>query len=210
MSQAALMMAARDRLQLLLSLTRDSCDIGLDGKPKPACGELYVAVHPAGWSPGPDGGDVGIDEVFGIAVTITRRLNEAPGDRWGSEIWVKKDTGIEPIARRVALELAGDTTGDITTQSRYLVLQAANEYIRVWGRAGGLGLPPEWEGSTEWAGGFVDPLKFRDGGNPAPRGTDWFSAAPPSGELGEQIEAGVSQTLTFGGARRLQMISVAT
>jgi len=49
----------------------------------------------------------------------------------------------------------------------------------------------------------VQPLFFRDGGRPTPRGADWFSAT-------KDAKAGISQTLTFGDALREQTIESMT
>lgn len=51
---------------------------------------------------------------------------------------------------------------------------------------------------------FVEPLRFTDGGRRARRGGDWWIAS------GKEKYAGYSQTMTFGRARRVQLISEMT
>jgi hypothetical protein len=58
------------------------------------------------------------------------------------------------------------------------------------------------------ANGFVVPPRLRDGGKPQDRGPEWFWA---EGEgKGKLAPAGISQTLTFGGAERYQTIESMT
>ncbi len=61
-----------------------------------------------------------------------------------------------------------------------------------------------------YAGGFVEPLRFVSGSIPEIKGPEWFTSPPLLGELGEQIECGVAQTVNFFGARRCQRIDQAT
>src|SRR5262249_40579634 len=125
MSRRALYKAMRDFIQARLGLDSDSCEIGFSGKPKPSCGELYVAIHPLPTRMIVDG-DVGVGKSYGGRVTITRRLGYSPDDRRGIEIWLKDDEGVEAIAEVIIRELAGDSTGSLDTQSRYALIRRAN------------------------------------------------------------------------------------
>ncbi len=198
MSQAALLMAVRDQLQELLGLDVNSCEVCFSGKPKPSCGELFVAVHPGPWRPDPDvgqGGDVGWGEILGCRVTVTRRLGYSPMDRWGVEVYLKPQDGMDALLRKIVAHLAATSNGDLENQTRYLVMSAANDYIVQRDGAG--------------AGQFFEPLRLVDGGSLEEKGPEWFSAPPPDQD-GGQYECGVSQTLQFGGARRLQGIGSVT
>lgn len=57
--------------------------------------------------------------------------------------------------------------------------------------------------ANQGGNGFEEPLRFRDGGRPTPQGGKWFKAR------NVQI-AGLSQTLQFRDARRVQKIEEAT
>jgi hypothetical protein len=50
--------------------------------------------------------------------------------------------------------------------------------------------------------GFIEPLRFEGGAPPVRRGPWWFSA-----EGDDDPPAGLSQTLVFGRARRIQTLS---
>jgi hypothetical protein len=167
----------------------------LDGQPPPVAGEQFVAV----WYPSDRAGmdaDVGFVEICGCRVTVTRRLDYSPGDRWGTEVWLKATTGLEAVCRKIARELAGDNTGNLDTQSRYLTLIAANQII-------GIGTPPNY-----YDGGFVTPLRLVDLGVPEPKGWMWFSSVPP--EDTQPVYSGVAQTITLTGALRGQVLSEMT
>lgn len=66
-----------------------------DGRPPPACGQVFVAV----WSDGArDSRQRGaLEEVVGVKVTVTLRLSSAPFDRW---ILVRRDLEVRLNAIR--------------------------------------------------------------------------------------------------------------
>lgn len=99
MSQAAYALAVRDAIQAVMPSPwgdSNSVEVGLDGQPKPSCGEWYVAIHPGEWSA--DNGDFDLNEYVSLNVTITRRLGYSPQDRWGPEVWTKSG-GLDALAR---------------------------------------------------------------------------------------------------------------
>jgi hypothetical protein len=176
MSQRALLLAVRDYLRQQMQLTDAECDILYDGQPPPDCGERFIAVHAGEWR----GGDVEArDDTFGVNVTVTRRTSYAPADRVVSPLtgpdFLALDKTLDQVASLLHKDPAAAGSG-----TAYPVLALANATI----------------GSA--ANGFVEPLTFRDGGRPEPKGSDWFSAEPGQGVCG------ISQTLSFSGARRIQ------
>lgn len=176
MSQGILCTAVVTRLQSVLSLSSTSVEFMFDGQPPPMCGEEFFAVWPGAWRPN----DIeGLDEEFGVNVTLTRRARFAPKDRRATEIWTKLTTGMDARLRQIIAAIHLDKGSDA-------ILNAANTLLG---------------GSVN---GFVEPLKFRDGGRPEIKGPDWFSADNEGG--GGLMNAGVAQTLMFGGARRIQTI----
>lgn len=206
MSMEALLQSCRDHIQVLFGLDADSCEVMMDGHPKPSAGELFIAVHPGRWGKAAKG-DVGQGESLGVKVTVTRRLGEAPRDRWGTAVMIANlgNRGLYAICRKIMYELAGDNTGNLDTQSRYQVLIDANAYLGI-----PKATPPAMQ---QWNDGFQVPLEFRDGGIPETKGYEWFSSPPPEpdadGYIG-QVECGVAQTLTFDGAERYYVFSLAT
>lgn len=180
MSARAARLATRDILKTALSLNTDQCEVMPDGKPKPDAGELFVAVHPGYWH----ARDIeGLEEEFGVRVTVTMRLGAVPLDRAGPSAQDLLDAGLDAKCRQVMKALHLDVSGDAW-------LNAVNAYISA-------------DTPNAPATGFVEPLRFRDGGTSEERGAEWFWAEdaehsdPPSG---------LSQTMQFGGAVRVQSI----
>src|SRR5262245_33459739 len=104
MSARALQLAAKYQVQTLLTLDDASCDLMFDGQPKPACGEQFIAIHEGEWAAGGHG-DADLTEVFGLAVTLTRRVNYAPQDQRGTEVLQKITNGMNAILRRIVVLL---------------------------------------------------------------------------------------------------------
>ena len=115
MSLSALLTAVRNTLRTDLSLADIVCQIMQDGQPPPSwSGDQFVAVHALSWDPaGPT--DRGLDEYFGIGVTISRRL-PYPQDRIPEKVYLTALTGLEAISRTVVIAI----------HQSYVVLNAAN------------------------------------------------------------------------------------
>jgi hypothetical protein len=180
MSQAAYLQAARDALQAAFNLDSNSCEVGIDGQPKPAAGQLYIALSPGSWTAA-GGDDFDLDETFQIEVTVTRRLGTTPKDRWGVAVWLATPNGLETTCRKIITLL----------HMSYPVMRTANDYV----------IRTE-TGQSDY---FHHPLEFQSAGSPILQGPDWFSAVPPATD--QQVQTapvGVSQALTFTGARRTQ------
>lgn len=176
MSQRALLLAVRDYLRSSVNLADDECEVMFDGQPMPMAGERFVSVWPGDWS----ARDIeGLDEEYGINITVTRRVTYAPADRVVAPLTGTDAQALDQLLEAIRAKLHLDSQGD-------KVLNAANTII-------GTG-----------SNGFVEPLRFRHGSRPEPKGPDWFSAD------GESEVSGLAQTLTFGGARRLQTIESET
>lgn len=178
MSQRALAVATLSTIRTALSLATTTggqltSDVMFDGQPAPGCGEWFYAVHAGEWR-GDSGSGDHLSELIGINVTVTRRVGFAPQDRWGPEAWAKASTGLDEKLRTIVA----------TVHKSYAILNAANTLI---------GNTPKW--------GFDEPLMFLSGGKPEPKGPDWFSAE--EAQTGKVANAGIAQTLTFGGARRV-------
>lgn len=183
MSQYALAMAVRNYLRMTVPLTDSECEIMFDGQPPPVAGERFVAIWHGDWT----GNDVeGLDENFGLNITVSRRTAYAPIDRGfvpllADEQGQDLDHLVRQILRRIHLDAPGNPAGDA-------ILNAANALITAEGTASG----------------FCEPLRFRSGGRIEPKGAEWFGAEPDSGIVG------IAQTLLFNGARRTQGIESMT
>jgi len=177
------MLAARDHLRTLLSLGEAGCEAMFDGQPMPSSGEMFVALHPGGWRGISQ--DADIEEEFSFLVTVTRRLGYVATDRAMREVWAKATEGIEAVCRTIIVgKPAKVTSADYGLHMNLVIMAAANATI------------------TAGFAGFHEPVRFLDGGQPIERGPDWFSAG--SETEGKRMNAGISQTLTFGGAKRVQ------
>jgi len=176
-SQRALLLAVRDHLRQELSLATGQCEVQFDGQPPPVCSELFVAVHPGDWANEPV---EGLLEVYGVEVTVTIRVARVPQHALGPNALVgPSGESLDNWLEKIRAVLHLD-------KGVYPVLTKANALI----------------GSGE--NGFIEPLRFQSGGRPQPRGPDWFSADT---DLSSRLPpVGLSQTLIFGGARRVQVI----
>lgn len=175
MSQRALCMAIVARLRTALDLNSDECEFMPDGRPKPIAGETFVSVWCGDWQPIEC---EGLGETFSVNVTLTRRLGYVPGDRVQTEVWAKATEGMEAKLRQIVTTIVSD----IGSSS---ILNTANALI------------------TETANKFVTRLRMFSGGRPEMQGPDWFGADSEVGD-GNFYNAGLSQTLSFGGAERYQ------
>lgn len=187
MSQRAILLAVRDRLRQPpadggLGYQPKECAVMFDGQPPPWAGERFVAVWAGPWV----GHDLeGLEEEFGIFVTVSMRAARIPPDRLGESLIAgPPGQSLDEVLRAIVAKLHMDP-GPIAVGNpgQYPVLALANATI----------------GAGE--NGFVEPLRFKDGGRPEEKGPEWWWAEPAQG-----APAGIVQTLTFGGARRVQVI----
>lgn len=181
MSQLALLKAVRDVLRGAtpqgLGLPNAQCEVMFDGQPPPVCGELFVAVHPGEWS----AEDIeGFNEVLGVNITVTVRVGKVPRDEMGLNALIgPAGKSLDGYLEQIRALLHLDSWAD-------QVLNKANTTI----------------GAS--ANGFVEPPRFRGCGLPEPKGPDWFSAEYNG--HGPTPPVGLAQTITLGGARRVQRI----
>jgi len=153
------------------------------GRPPALAGEIFVAVWSPDWN---NQGTEGFDENYRIMVTISRRSPVKPDDRF-QELITDWPLGLLSLADmvRTALHL------------NYNVLNRANDHIDRAMR--------DMTGGAQTEGvGFVEPLFFTSGGQTDEKGGSWFK--------GNQKEraAALTQTLSFGPARRVQDASTTT
>lgn len=147
MSQRALLLAVAAHLRTQLSLGTDECSVELNARPQPINGELFIAVHPGSWVG--QSGDDDLDELFGVQVSVTRRITYAPEDRQAEDVL----TGTDAIALEKLLEQIR-----VNLHMNYAVINAANTTI------GGS------------ANGFIEPLRFHYAQPPQVVGSEWFGS----------------------------------
>ena len=188
MSARALQMATKYQVQTLLHLDDASCDIMFDGQPKPGCGEQFIAIHEGDWGAGSHG-DADLEEVFGVSVTLTRRVTYAPQDQRGTEVLQKIVTGMNAVLRQLLVLLHRNWAmlTDLTNAN------SANAIINAEAGAA--------------RAGFYCPLSFTGASQVMEKGNDWFCAWDP--DIREQHPAmpGLARSLFFGGAKRCQGIT---
>lgn len=94
----ALLLAARDRIRSALSYANSECNVRPDGMPDPACGEVFVAIHPGVCR---NDSDLSLDEYVGVNVTLTMRASWLPVDQSGPELAAKASTGLYARAEAI-------------------------------------------------------------------------------------------------------------
>lgn len=188
MGLSILLVTIRDYLRLAFAdpktptLHEDSIDV-MPGPNAPAfAGQYFLAVHGLNWSPGPTPDmNIGLDESFGVQVTLTARSRAVPYDRAGRELYIKTAEGMEAIIRKVNAAVLGSMyTSPLADQG---ILQTINTD----------------DNDTP----IVEPLRFL-GSDPFPRPvpSTWFDPFGTQSPRYEAVAAYVMST-RFGGARRM-------
>lgn len=183
MSLAALLQATRDKLRSSLSIENASCECQDTGQPPPNVGPLYYAIHPLKWARTDSGEMVsGLDESYGVGVTITKRIAATPRDRVMSEFYLKSLQGFEALARMVMVNI----------HQRWDLIATANATILAVHTAANNNWTPDY---------FVEPLRWQETDHtPTDQTPLWFwSDGDP--EYMATL-AGQSLTITFDQARR--------
>lgn len=155
------------------------CDIEADEMAPATVGDLYVAVIPGGWRPGPRHNSAGgvWDIIYGVDVLVIKRTGAVPRDR-NRELVI----GSDYLGNLASLNHDVDRVFHaIDFDLGYTVNNTANRLIT------------DKTGSTE---GFVEPLKFK-GVDKKPR----IANAELFGGTGGK--AGLVRGIYFDGARRI-------
>jgi hypothetical protein len=178
MSMRSLLLATRDRLRDGLSYREGECEVGWDGMPQPRSGQVYVAVHP---------GSVGntqdqcLDESYSVDITLSLKMGTYPVDKWGNPGIVLADTGLYARAEAIRALIHMD----------YVSMNNANA-----GSDYSIGILEN---------GFIEPLKFAGMGSPTERDPGWWWSESQT-QTQTMAPSGLSITLSFNGARRVQVI----
>ncbi len=160
MSLEALLQATRDAIRSRYNLGEMECEVTPDGRPIPACGQQFYAVHPSSSENTSPSADVHVNEVYTFSVTASFRIGVSPQDRLGVHFML--DTaGPLAMARQMALTVVN---------MNYDLLAAAN--VIIGADSNGFYKPPVYLGLT-WLGA---------------KGPDWFWAEDET-ECGLAVEA---------------------
>lgn len=178
MSAGALRQAVCGIIQAGLGLSSSQCGMEDTARPSASCPkELYISVHPGSWRSRHL--DYGLDEEFGVKVTVSYRGSQFQLDKWGDHILGVAD-GIEVVARKIIPLI----------HCRYEVTHAANAIL------GGN------------SSGFINGTYLRLAGEqepPVDRQPSWWGGRVSVQSINTYI--GMSLTMNFDGARRVQQIS---
>lgn len=158
-------------------LTALDCEIRLEGRPTKHAGKTFLGIHGLSWNAGPATEHNILEEYFGLAVTISRRIGSIPEDRWGTTLYLDAAESLENLSRLVILSIS---------KNRYTILTAANTAIT---------------DANENSYTFYRPMTFVNA-DPEPRVEigDWYGLAM------EETAALVMQ-VRFDGAERIQPLT---
>lgn len=173
MAEKNLLVAVRNALRTDHKWSERECEIELDEMAPATVGDLYVAVLPGGWRPGPRHNTSGgvNDLVYGVDVLVVKRVRSQPRDRMRDVFLHNLDS----------LDRQLDDVHESIDWS-YEVMNAANELIAA---------------ETGSAYGFSEPLRFAAmEKRPRPAPAELFGSA-------QTTPAGLMRAISFGGARRL-------
>ena len=186
MSQRVLMNSVRDHLRQPvgdgeatdgLGFEDAQCECTLEGEPLPSSGEYFVGIHEGPWSNTDE--HQGRNDSISVYVTVTRRCTFAPKDRRRVPLLDAADA-VDVLADKIASKIHGN----------YSIIGDPNDL--------GSSLPHSANvvlGSS--VNGFIRPLYFKGPTGPStPKGPEWFSAAPITGE-GVDPAIGIARTFLF-------------
>jgi hypothetical protein len=183
-STLAVRHALRDKAFNGPQFTPAQCEITIDGRPHAAAGELFVGIHAADWS---NSGENHFDESFGVEVTVSLRHPKVPEDR----------------VHLLLAEGPSSNTPGLWYWCERVRLCVHLNYASIMDKANAIINNTDLVSGSD--NGFVEPLYFKSGGRATRRGPDWWSSP-----LGDPPLSGVSQTMTFTPAKRVQIIEEAS
>lgn len=102
-TEVALLLAVRDILRAKGGYSESECDCEYDEEPSiTTLGDVYLAVVPAGWAPGPDNNACGgvLDELVSVDVACIVRGTQFPTDRLRN-LFMNQLSGLNRHVRKV-------------------------------------------------------------------------------------------------------------
>lgn len=178
MSVAAVLEAVQNRLRKVVTINRDDAvEASPDPQPYPDSGNVFIAVYAIDWSNPNTELMHGLDETFGVACCVSMKGSFSPIRGHAGNLYLKALFGLEAICRKVMLAVHQD----------YVIVGEANNLIR--------DVYPTAETDE-----IIEPLRWLKT-DPVPTFQDhsWWHSDDDSDTF-----AGMSMTVYFGGARRIQ------
>jgi len=163
----------RDGIRTDLGYDARTCEIMDSGQPPPRCGDVFLAVHPAGSRNDMIGA---LNEYLAFSVTLTMRV-VVPHDRVGDQLLARK------LAQKVGFNARADQVA-VYLHSNWILMGQANNLLYE--------LSPQ--ATTVYA--FSEPWQFLDMDTPSLVGGEWFAAKPEARDVGLVAE------IRFGECRR--------
>lgn len=181
MSDAAYRRAIAETIAEKWSLSRLACDVRPDAKPPHGARQAFFAVHGMSKSGDPMDGNV-INEMYSFGVTISLRGTDIPWDRFNATIESHSvldywNNGLDYLGRKVKELIHG----------KYNVMNRANTHIQAF------------EGEQT---GFVVPCFYLGAAEAVVQSSNWWEGQIENPNVLE----GMSQTLQFGRAQRIEYI----
>jgi hypothetical protein len=168
-----LLLAVRNRLRSQGPYTLQECEIEFDEMAPATVGNTYLAVMPAGWTPGPRHKTCGgiSDLLYSVEVVVIKRITHVPRDR-SRDVYFRNLRALTEDIDKVFTII----------DFQYDLMNAANTLINTE------------TGSEE---GFIEPLKFTSI-SPKPQlvPAEVFAGT-------NEDRAGLKRSIVFGGARRI-------
>lgn len=180
----ALLFAVKDAVGKSSGYDDRTCDVRVNGKPPPSCGDVFLAIHQSSARSEMDNAE---DEYFGFDLTLTYRVT-VPLDRIGDRELASR------LARRAGPRGQPSHNARLDRLKSFLhmnwgVIQDANN------------LMSQWAAEEVVVFGFAEPARYKTREVPRFEGGAWFE----SNEAADNV--GLVGGLHFDGARRLQPIS---
>lgn len=180
MSTQALREAVQNQIRSKLGLSDAECGMQDTGQPPTGYTQkMYIAVHAGSWRA--EQLDYGMRERIGCRVTVSYRGTQFQYDKW-EFVTGTLEEGVEFISRKVIWAIA---TYPI------LLIDSANRLISQ---------SPPGASSSQFVNGEF--LRWQHCDLVTPRKADWWGASDPQAR-----KAGMSQTIIFDGALRVQAMS---
>ena len=169
MSLAKLMVAVKGQLITDLGTYLDEdlgsqhVDIMPDERPKPIMGNWFASIYGTSWRPGNIDPNNGIEEVYGLGVTVTMRQSSIPRDRSGLNLYVEASLSLDNLCRKIMTVIHQNTTIGSTAGNSMTGTDRIVEYLR-W-----IGTDPKprledgtWFGSEQpdLEVGYVQEIRF--------------------------------------------------
>jgi len=105
MTDALILETVTSFIQELTEWTVDNCKPKHDGRPDPIMGDFFCAVHMNEYQTRSKIVSGELEEIWGFAVTVTKRLSAVPIDRVTDSIYLNNVRGISTLINKIIIKL---------------------------------------------------------------------------------------------------------